>query len=164
MQIEKSEPQKISGLNESREAMMKLFKCASHKIRWYTPDLDFRISDTSEVYSRLSEFCRSNPKTNIQILIHDSQSIMRRGHQLIRLFQQLSSSIELRNTHPDFLKHQPASFIIIDDRHMFFRPLSSQWEGRLIFNNPLMVKNEAKFFKDTFEMSTPDSQVRSLGI
>lgn len=164
MNIDSVEPQKIDGLEESRNALIELLKLAHQQICWFSPDLDSLISDNPETYQLVSEFCRNNSRSQLKILLHDSKAIMSRGHQLIRLFQQLTSSIQIRNTQQDFIQQQPASFIIIDERHMLIRPISSQWQGQLILNNPVLVKNEFKFFNDAFEASVPDSQMRRLGI
>ncbi len=154
----------LNGLEENHQGLLKILEQAEFLIQWFSPDLDFLITDNENFYTAIFAFCKNNQNSRIQLLLHDSRSVMARGHRFINLAQRLTSKIEIRATLEEIVKQQPASFLIADNKHYYIKPLSSQWQGKYQLNNQAEANNLNKIFVDAWEQSPADSQVRRLGI
>lgn len=163
--IDKTEKFKLlSGLEESREALLELVGLAHYSIQWFSQDLEYLVTDNEEFYNAIFAFCRRSHTSKLQILLHDSKSLMSRGHRLINLAQKLSSRIEIRATNIDIVKQQPSAFLLVDNRHYYLKPVATQWQAKLQLDNPMESNNKQSLFIEAWDISPPDSQVRRLGI
>ncbi len=156
--------QKASGLSESKQALLQVLAKARSTIRWFSQDLEYLISDNEEVYRLLLDFCKANPKARLEILLHDPKALAGRGHRIINLAQRLTTAIKIKHTNEDSVKSNPASFVVVDNRHVFWKPVASLWEGQLQLEAPLIAKTWANIFTEAWEISVPDSQLRQLNI
>ncbi len=151
-----------SSLSDNRMLLQKIF-CESHKsICWYTKDLDFLISNNMETYQTILDFCKSTPNASVKILLHDSRSLVNKGHCLISLIQRLPSSIEVKATDNDYAHKDFSTYVVGDNDKVYHRPIESQWNGKLLLHNPLKVQNWLAKFKAAWDMSPTDSQLRLL--
>ncbi len=160
----KEKPQSYSGLGENRTALMEVLTEAGSVIRWFSPDLDYLISDNQECYQVLLNFCKNNPQARFEILLHNPKALAGRGHRIINLAQRLTSSIKIKHTNEEYVTNNPASFVVVDNRHVYWKPVASLWHGRLKLDSPLIAQTWNNSFKEAWEQSVPDSQLRSLNI
>lgn len=164
MQHKKEKFRLLSGLEENRQALLELVQLAQFSIQWFTQDMEYLLTDNKEFYNAILTFCKRSHNSRLQILLHDSKSLMGRGHRLINLTQRLTSKIEIRATNAEIVKQQPSAFLLVDNRHFYIKPVATQWRAKLQLDNPLECKNNQSLFIDAWEISPADTQVRRLGI
>ncbi len=159
-----TESQIYHGLEQNKAALLAVLSHARSLIRWYSQDLDYLISDNQQCYQLLLDFCKNNPKARFEILLHDPKALASRGHRIITLSQRLTSTIKIKQTNDDYTKSNPASFVVVDSKHVYWKPVGTVWEGQLKVDSPLVAQTWNNLFKDAWEQSVVDSQLRNLNI
>ncbi len=129
----------------------------------FSRDLDALLYDQAPFLQALGALCLGNRKARIRILVQDPITAIKRGHRLIELSRRLSSSIEIRQPHPDYRHHNEA-FLVADDCGLVYRPLSDRFEGTANFYNPVMAERKADFFTEVWERSEAHPELRQLHI
>lgn len=153
----------VSSLEANRAAIASLISQGSRSIHLLTRDLEPRLYGGNEVVASISRLVRSLPQAHAQILLHDSMSAVRQGHQLVSLAQRLSSWIEIRATHADHLQRAD-SFLVVDATGYLLRPVASAMEGRLCFHDPRRAHELLEQFREIWDKSTADPQLRRLSL
>ncbi len=157
-------PMLVSGLEQSRHALLKLAKTAQFLLQWFTADLEYLVTDNEVFIQTISQFCRTSRQSRVEILLHDPKTLMHRGHRLINLAQRLPSKVEIRCTNTDIVRQHPSSFLVVDREHFFIKPIASNWRGKLQFDAALEARVLLDIFEEGWETSFPDNQTRPLGI
>jgi len=152
------------GLEENKAALIEVLTQARSVVRWFTMDLEYLISDNQECYQLLLNFCKNNPKARFEILLHNPKAMASIGHRLIILSQRLTTAIKIKHTHPEYVKNTPSAFVVVDSRHVYWKPIATAWDGQLKMDSPLIAKTWDTLFKEAWEQSSFDSQLRSLNI
>ena len=132
-------------------------------IEIFTRDLDAPLYDQEIFLQALSARCLNNRKALIRILVQDPMPPVKRGHRLIELARRLSSSIELRQPHPDYRRHNEA-FLIADRCGLIHRPLADRYEGSANFYDPVEAQRKLDFFTEVWERSEAHPEFRRLHI
>ena len=96
-------------------------KQALRKIQIFTPDLEANIYDNDDFKKNLLTMVRGNRYAQIQILACETTSATHRGHSLIRLAHELTSSIEIRIATEEY-QQRSIAFMLVDNKGFVFRP------------------------------------------
>jgi len=152
------------GLEENKAALFQVLGKSKGVVRWFTQDLEYLISDNQECYQLVLNFCKNNPNARFEILLHDPKALASIGHRLITLSQRLTTAIKIKHTHQEYVKNTPSAFVVVDSRHVYWKPIATAWDGQLKMDSPLLAKTWDTLFKEAWEQSTFDSQLRSLNI
>jgi hypothetical protein len=152
------------GLEENKAALINVLKQARGVVRWFSQDLEQLISDNQECYQILLNFCKNNPQAKFEILLHDPKALASRGHRLITLSQRLTSTIKIKHTNPEYVKNKNSAFVVVDAKHVYWKPVATIWDGQIKIDSPLIAKTWDSMFKEAWEQSSYDSQLRSLNI
>lgn len=99
---------------------------AGQRLWLYDRMLDHERYDRYRFRELVSGLARRHRHSEIRLLIHDDQPLVKRRHQLVELMRRLPSRIELRLVNSDY-PHEDEPFIIADRegvvyRHDFTRP------------------------------------------
>ena len=118
----------LKSTEEVCSTILSLSSGALRSIKIFTPDLEPQLYDNDVFRKNLLNFARGNRHATIQILVADTTPAIRYGHRLIRLAQQLTSAMQIRNI-PEEYKDIPISFILIDQSSFLYRADGSTHNG-----------------------------------
>jgi len=153
----------INSRDMALQAVMSLAQQAKLQIRLFSPNLESALYDQEKVIKHLSNLARRNPHTSIQILVSDSHNAVKNGHRLLQLAQRLSSSIEIRRP---IRQHQALnqSMLLADALGYVFLEQPERFVGRCNFYDSITVKALSDVFREAWNHSTPDPEIRNLMI
>jgi hypothetical protein len=129
----------------------------------FSRDLDPDLYDRQEFLDAVQQLCTRNRKARIRVLVQEPQPPIKRSHRLIELSRRLSSSIEIRQPHQDYLRYNEA-FMIADECGLVHRPLADLFEGTANFYNPVEARRKLDFFTEVWDRSEPHAEFRRLHI
>jgi len=152
----------LNNNDEICESIIQLSSNALKSIKIFTPDLEHHLYNNDNVRKILLDFTRGNRHAQIQILAADTDSAIRQGHQLIRLAQQITSSMQIRIT-PEEYQNENMSFLLIDQSHFIFK--SDITKSKAISSNCKQRANKLlDFFTLTWEQATQDLKTKRIRI
>jgi hypothetical protein len=146
---------------ETRHATELMVQQCVSTLEIFTRDLDPPLYDQEPFLQALGALCLGNRKARVRILVQDPTPAVKRGHRLIELSRRLSSSIELRQPHPDYSHHNEA-FLIADTCGLIQRSLADRYEGTANFNDPVAAQRKLNFFTEVWERSEAHPDLRRL--
>lgn len=148
---------------ECRHASELMVQQCLAKLDIFSRDLDASLYDQAPFLQALGALCLRNRRARVRILVQDPMTAVKRGHRLIELSRRLSSSIEIRQPHPDYRQHNEA-FLVADDCGLIYRPLSDRYEGSASFYTPVQAERKTAFFTEVWERSEAHPDLRRLYI
>ncbi len=148
---------------ETRHATELMVQQCLSTLEIFTRDLDAPLYDQEPFLQALSALCLANRKACIRILVQDPTPAVKRSHRLIELSRRLSSSIELRQPHPDYRHHNEA-FLIADSCGLVHRSLADRYEGTANFYDLIAAERKLDFFTEVWERSEAHPEFRRLHI
>ncbi|HEX5056424.1 MAG TPA: hypothetical protein VFX02_07985 [Gammaproteobacteria bacterium] len=151
----------IESRDELRMISQHMAAQARQSLYIYTRDLDPKLYDTEAFIETLSRLARRSKYCFIQILLLDSDSVVKNGHRLIPLQQRLDTYIKIRKVDEKY-KDYVSAFMVADDRGVIFRQFGDRHEAEVNYNDPSQAGNLLKQFTEIWEMSAPDPQLRQL--
>lgn len=129
----------------------------------FSRELDPELYDREPFLQALSDLCVNNRTARIRILVQEPAPAVKRGHRLIELSRRISSSIEIRQPHPDYRHHNEA-FLIADQCGLIMRGLADRYEGTANFYSPVLVQRKLDFFTEVWDRSEAHPEFRRLHI
>ncbi len=153
----------INTAEENRNAAISLAKQARHGINIFTQDLDALIYDNDEFEKCATDLARIHPSSQIRILVIDSSKAVQNGHRLIRLAQNLTSSVFIKKPSRDH-QGEKSSVMLADGVGMLYRMNDSQYnfDASINFMAPQRAGKLSDFFNEAWEHGEPDPQFRRL--
>ena len=153
----------FTDLNGTREAIKQITQHTLKAIRIFTPDLEATIYDNEEFIKNLLSIIRGNRHAQIQILAFETSSAINRGHALLRLAQELTSSLEIRIPAEEY-QQTNISFLLADNKGFVFRADAKEYNG--IYNSDCKYRSQklSDIFTAVREHAEPDLQCRRLNI
>jgi hypothetical protein len=153
----------LHGPSECRHAAQRLAEQARHKLFLFSYDLDAPVYDQAPFIEAAKNLAIRSPMSQIRILLQDNERVQKEGHRLVALWRRLTSKIEIRRPHPDYIDH-PENFLLVDETGYLRWDLYDRYEGRADFHAMLDAGRYADFFQEVWERSEPDSELRRLHI
>lgn len=151
----------LQGRDPFRQASENIARQARYHLDIFTFDLDKTIYDQTrflDAVKRLAIKCRG---IGIRILLQESERACQEGHRLIDLSRRLTSKIEIRRPHADYIDH-PENFIIADHIGYIRRRVAGRYEGEANFCHPIESRLLTDFFTAVWERSEQESSLRRL--
>ena len=99
--------------------------------------------------------------TRVAFPLQDVLHTFKRGHRLIELARRFSSSMEIRQPHPDY-RHFNEAFLIADACGLLQRGLADRFEGSVNFYTPVIAQRKLDFFTEVWERSEAHPEMRRL--
>lgn len=153
----------IKSPNDNRNAAISLARQGHHSVSIYTQDLEPQVLNNEEFAKCMLNLARHYKQMQIKILVRDSSRAVRGSHVLLRMAQQLSSHIEVRNI-PDIYNENKAAFMVVDRTGFYYRPKAQEYDGTVNFNSPRRAVKLLEYFTQVWEQATPDPHFRKLHI
>ena len=158
-----SEFVRCQGEAACREAMLGNLQRPTRYIFIYSQALDHGLFDQPSIVSQLSAFVRHFKNAKIQILIHDSDLLVNRGHRLVELARRLDSKIAIRKV-PTEHSYYVESFIVWDDIGYFCQPDYREYDAFSDVYDPVAAKRFIAHFHAIWSASGTDPELRTLKI
>jgi len=146
---------------ENKAASLSLMDQASRTIDILSYDLEPKIYNNREMYTRFRKFATLNRHSQIRILVHTARPIVQQGHLLIELIQRLTSSIEVRRLCSQD-KNINQGFIIADKTGYLLRKEVTRFEANLDFNNRFISRELGDVFETAWQRAEFEPELRRL--
>ncbi|MCW8906462.1 MAG: acyltransferase [Sedimenticola sp.] len=147
--------------SEFRQAIELMAQQASRSIDILTYDLDKPVYDQAGFLEAVKQLALRTPGLSIRILLQQSEKVQKEGHRLIDLARRVTSRIEIRRPHADYIDH-PENFIVVDRTGYVRRSQPDRYEGEANFCHPLESKLLSEFFTEVWDKSEVESTLRRL--
>lgn len=153
----------IKTAEENKNTVISLAEQAHTSIDIFTQDLDDKIYNNKSFEQCIFSLAKRHPKTLIRILAQDTKFAIQNGHCLIRLAQNLTSSVMIHNPSQDY-KDERINFMVADRTGLLHRAASTRenYNATANFKSPQRAATLVNFFNDLWQRSTPDTQTRRL--
>lgn len=153
----------FSDVRELRDISTYMLGQARRQVLIFSRDLDASVFDQPPFLDGVKQLALSSRHARIQVLLQNNAKAIKEGHRLVELARRLSSAIELHKPHPDHLQ-QPENFMLVDNSGFVYRKLASRYQGIASFHDPLENRRLGEFFREMWEHSEPDPELRRLHI
>jgi len=153
----------IDTAEEYRRYTLSLAEQAHHSIDIFSQDLETEIYNNKFFERSVFTLSKKHPNTRIRILTQDSSVAVQNGHRLIKLAQQLTSSVFIHNPSIKY-KDVSAAFMVVDEIGLIHRTVATtrSYRAKVNFRSPRPVAELTNFFNTVWEHSTPDPQTRRV--
>jgi hypothetical protein len=158
---ESAGPISIDTREENRLATLALAQQAARTMHVFSHHLDPGIYNNQAFIDAVTKLAVRSRYSKIQILVQDTQPIIKNGHRIIEASRRVSSFVKIRKVHQDYQDH-PQAFFIVDETGYNLRNLSSRYEGQVDFNGRKEARNLVKFFDEVWLKSEPEPMLRQL--
>lgn len=146
---------------EHKAASLALMDQARRNLDILSYDLDPKIYNNREVYTRFRKFATLNRHSQIRVLIHDAKPMVLHGHMLIELIQRLTSSIEVRRL-STLDRNMSQGFLIADKTAYVLRPEVTRFDGHVDFNNRYVARELGNAFENAWQRAENEPELRRL--
>lgn len=147
--------------DDFRQIVEQMAQQASRSIDIFTYDLDKPVYDTPGFLEAAKQLALHTPGVAIRILLQQSEKVQKEGHRLVDLSRRLTSRIEIRRPHTDYIDH-PENFMIVDRIGYIKRSQMERYEGEANFCQPYEAKILGEFFTEVWDRSEVESTLRRL--
>ena len=142
---------------------LSLAEQAHNSIDIFSQDLETEIYNNNFFEESIFSLSKKHPNTRIRILVQDSLVAVQNGHRLIKLAQQLTSSVFIHNPSPKY-KDVSTSFMVVDEIGLIKRTtaIPRNYTANANFKSPRPAAKLVDSFNTMWEHSTPDPQTRRV--
>ncbi len=154
---------RIETASDNRDAAVRLAGMARRQIAIFSHDLEPQVYDDPEFLEAVRNLAIRGGKVSIRILLVDATRSAKEGNRLVELSRRLSSYIQIRRPHRDYLGLAEA-FMVVDEYGLLWRKLASRWDGVADTHDPPRAREKMKLFNTIWEKSQQDSETRQLRI
>lgn len=151
----------LESASDNREAAIALAGQARRALYLFSRDLDGPLYDDEAFVEAVSALARRSEHTRVHVLVQDSSRAVKDGHRLIGLAQRLSSKVKVHNPSREYA-NLTESYLVVDETGYLYRPLADRYEGQARFRDPMRARELTKQFKEMWDRSTTDPQLRRL--
>ena len=124
-------------------------------------DLDPIVFDTGEFTDAVKYLALRHRRAQIQIIVFEPDTIVKRGHRLLELSGKLSSFIELRKAHYSFNDYNEC-LMVADTTGYIHRQNGERYESTSNFKDRRQSTYLLKQFAEMWELATPDPNFRKM--
>ncbi|MFP3978191.1 MULTISPECIES: GNAT family N-acetyltransferase [Marinobacter] len=129
----------------------------------YDRILDHDLYDRSRFRELVSDLARRHRLSEIRLLIHDDQPLIKRRHQLVELMRRLPSKIDLRLINSDY-PHDDQPFLISDREGVVYRNDFIRPSGFASFADSGRVRLLSENFQRMWNAGRTSLELRELPI
>lgn len=153
----------VTNSAENRLATLNLIKQTQRSLFICSRTLEASIYDDSEIVEAVSRLARRSRFSDIRILVQNTRPIVKTGHRLVELAYQLPSLVHIR-THCEEFRHYNEGFLVADHTGIIYRPNAERFEGIMMFRAGGKAGELVKQFEAIWNKSSPDPNLRRLGL
>lgn len=153
----------FDGKHEAAAAALALVETAQREICFLGSDMDIVLLDNPAVIERLKQLCINSHRSQIRLLVDETQSSVINSHRLLPLISKLTSSISV---HILSEKNQrPKNIVMLADHSGYLRCLNNQrYQGQANLHDPLTIRELKQHFEECWNHSSADVATRRLHI
>ncbi|MDZ7686426.1 MAG: GNAT family N-acetyltransferase [Gammaproteobacteria bacterium] len=148
---------------EFSNIIKEMCKQATSSIRIFSPVLEHKLYDHTEVREICSALARRNKYTQVEILVYDPHRMIKNGHALLELSRRLPSSMGIKVVDPE-LRQLNHEFVLADDTGLIYRHDFEVFEGYANFFDQTEASRLARQFRAAWESGILDPNLRRLRI
>ena len=153
----------LSSRDEVKIINIALIQKSVRNIDIISRNLDPGVFNNTDFIDAIKALSISSKFTKVRILVKDSDPIAKNGHKIIKLIQQLTSSIEMRKISEEYKSYNEA-FSLYDGKGVIYLRYADRYEGFANFDRPRLATELSNFFNEVWEHSVPDAELRRLYI
>ena len=142
-------------------AVAALARQARRSLHLYTRDLEPPVYDTTGFVGAVRQLALGSRHARVEVLLRDSSRVVADGHRMVELARRLSSFIELRRPHSDYDNYNEA-FLIADEAAVIHRIAADRYQGTVRFHAPRVARELLGFFREVWQRSAADTQLRRI--
>ena len=146
-----------------KNVILEMTKQVITSVRIFSPLLEHKLFDNSQLRETLSALSRKNRYTHIEILLYDSHRITRNGHALLELSRKLPSSIKMKIVHPE-LRRFNHEYVLVDGAGVVYRLDYEVYDGYANFSDVTECNKLGRQFTAAWESGLSDPNLRQLRI
>ena len=151
----------FDGKHEAAAAALALVETAHREICFLGSDLDLVLLDHPAVIDYLKQLCIRSRRTQIRILVDETQSSIINSHRLLPLIAKLTSSISVHILSEK--QQRPKNIVMLVDHSGYLRCLNNQsYQGQANLHDPLTVRELKQQFEECWNHSSADVATRRL--
>ncbi|MEW4982535.1 MAG: GNAT family acetyltransferase [Cycloclasticus sp.] len=151
----------LMSFEEDILALVSLINQCRSSISIYSHTLNPTVFDTEPVISAFEKFCLKNSRTKVNILVNESRPITRISHRLLGLSHRHSSSIFFKKI-DSVVSSREDDFVCFDRSAYFQLPNHQHYAGICNFADAENTARFLSYFKEAWEQSAPDIELRSI--
>lgn len=133
----------------------------SQRLWLYEQVLDHDLYDRHRFRELISSLARGHRLSDIRLLIHDDQPLVKRRHQLVELMRRLPSRIQLKLINRDY-PHEDQPFMLADRQGVVFRHDFTRPSGFAGFADSGRVKLLSENFQRMWDAGRNSLELREL--
>lgn len=148
----------IEGHAALSSVVIELVAQSRHQLYILADDLDPRIYSNEDFSQQLSALARRSKRPDIRILLHQTNRLQTQQHRALSLIQRLSSLIEVRQLHEQYMS-QWQSYCINDQPTMIYQTTYERYDA-VVINEPNRIIKEREQFEQMWQQSSIATQLR----
>lgn len=156
-----SQHQEFSDHDGALDALCTLLLDARRDVLIFSPLLDHDLFAQPRVIQALSDFARSGRRAQVKILLQSSKLAIDRGHSLVELCRRLDDCISIRKL-DEPINEETSSFVCADLDGYWVLPAYDTYRGHTDRYNPVLTNRMRDTFKQAWERSVTDPELRIL--
>ena len=139
----------VDTVDENKNEALSLAEQANYSIDIFTQDLEPEIYNNNELEQSIFNLARKHQNTRIRILVQDTRKATQNGHCLIRLAQNLTSSVFIHKLSPEY-KDEQCAFLVVDKLGLLHRvsAVDKNYKASVNFMSPRRAKKLCDFFNE----------------
>jgi hypothetical protein len=155
------EPVRIEGLAALQGTALELANDAERELAILSYELEPALYDSAEFSEAVSRIARSGRRARVRLLIRENDRLVRHGHALVRLAQQLPSYIEIRRVAYEH-RHATHGYMVADDAGVLYLPQTDSFQAKTCPRDRRWARDLLAEFQRLWDHATPDPQLRRL--
>ncbi len=153
----------LHGQEECQQAALTMLQQGRQQLDILSYDLDAPIYNREPFVEALKQLAIRSRYSRVRILLQNNERVQQEGHRIIKLWWRLTSRIEIRKPHPDYIDH-PENFILVDNSGYLHWSIYNRYVGTANFKGALDSAKYSELFNEIWEQSELDSELRHLHI
>lgn len=129
--------------------------------RIFSRALDPGVLDHPEFLDAIRLFALRSQHSRVQILLLDSEKVIKRGHRLVELARSLSSYFDIRRPAEQY-RDAADAFIVADESGVIYRKHGDRYEGTADFHAQRDARDLIGRFDEIWQQSHTDPEMRGL--
>lgn len=153
---------RLQGLDELKFHLCHMAGQSRKRLLIYSHRLNPDLYNRCGFIEAVRQLVIRHPSTRVQILVADTAELVRGGHRLLSLAQDLTSSIAIRHRNEEY-EGDLRSFLLADDEGYLIRPIWHDLNNvRADYSARPVVRNLVGEFQRAWECSDLDPALRRL--
>ena len=158
-----TEYQRFEGEGEFQQAVDRLLEQPGRELRIFDPDLSsLRLNSPARI-AQLEKFLRFSRTRRIYIVVHQTDTLVRRSPRMMGLLKLFTHAIQINQTHEEIRSLQDA-FMVLDSQHYLRRPVADFFRGAIAVNDETEAQAMRSRFQEIWSSSFPGVSSATLGL